>query len=522
MDTVETFMSLLVSFAPKEANSSEYLDKVVDQIAKEMGADLVMFFGWNETSQAWFYLSSIGLANDFRQKGILPRAWQSLPTIVFKAGENLYSQDISKDRAFIGQMIRGTLVSTFAGTTLYNQDARFGSLCIGYNRPDALTEDTRGFFLSFSKQLGPLLAPFDVGALFASAPLQGLASPPLDRIRPLGRFAPNVPTPPRSDGQSPLLATQGVGVPATGANLCPAGDVPTVTPTEEKSPQAIHSGIEPKAPLPAKELLDPRPDKQSQPTFPLFSGPTRPLFPLEAVPPPLEPVPPPLEAVPPPLEAVPPPLKAVPPPLKAVPPPLKAVPPPLEALPPPPIRQERINPVNTSVKGRMRERDSEAPPRYQEAAESDRNDIRIKILESFFPALSSVFLGEDFSKEILRKMVALMGCDSGYLLKLDVQSQRLFPIASEGIFGEIVKRIEKSGVKPDPILGKALDRRAPILVPFQDWKSSLKKRLCGEAPLQSAMMTSIRFEDGTWGILSLFHRTQTFSQKDLKLLEWVG
>ncbi len=170
---------------------------------------------------------------------------------------------------------------------------------------------------------------------------------------------------------------------------------------------------------------------------------------------------------------------------------------------------------------KIKERDT--TPKYQEAPEIDRKyDIKVKLLESFFPALSSVFLGEDFSKEILRQIVAVLECDSGYLLKFDAQSQRLFPVASEGILGEIVKRIDKAGVKPDPVLGKTLDRRSPILVPFQDWKTALKKRLYGEAPFQSAMMISIRAENGTWGILTLFHRSQIFSQKDLKLLEFIG
>jgi signal transduction histidine kinase len=189
------------------------------------------------------------------------------------------------------------------------------------------------------------------------------------------------------------------------------------------------------------------------------------------------------------------------------------------------IQQEVIKkpPLAPRIREEAKTRARENTLKNQEPAEIDRrHDTKVKLLESFFPALSAVFSGEDFSKEILRKIVAALECDSGYLLQFDTQSQRLFPIASENILGEIVKRIDKSGIKPDPVLGKTLDRRSPFLVPFLDWKTALKKRLFGENPFASAMMISIRSENGIWGILILCHRTQIFTQKELKLLEFIG
>ncbi len=387
-----------------------FLDGVVDEVTKETGADLVILFGWGEPLQEWFYLASCGLVNDFREKGILPRAWQSLPIIVFKAGASLFSEAIAKDRTFVGQMIRGTSVAIFCGTTLFREDIRVGSLCIGYNTPRVLTEDDRNAFLSLSKKVGMVIAERGV-------------KPPEAKPKEEAKI---------------IIAPP---------------------------PQKIEMEVAP-APVIVMEAK-----QQSEPASVTIS--------VEEVP------------------------QALPTPVIEIKPPVRE------------FKKREIPPV------KIREKDP--APKYQEATETDRrNDVKVQLLESFFPALSSVFLGEDFSKEILRKIVAVLECDSGYLLKFEGQSQRLFPVASEGILGEIVKRIDKSGVKPDPVLGKTLDRRGPILVPFQDWKTALKKRLYGEAPFSSAMMISIRSENETWGILALFHRSQNFTQKDLKLLEFIG
>ncbi|MBI3358469.1 MAG: GAF domain-containing protein [Nitrospirae bacterium] len=422
---IETFTSLLTDIPSSEGNSSAFLDQLVEQIAKEMMADLVLLFGWNELLQQWFYFSSVGLINDFREKGFLPRAWQSLPTIVFQKGADLFSEDISKDRAFIGQMIRGTPVSTFFGTTLFHEGIRVGSLCIGYNKSNALAEDHRDFFLFLSKKI--VSALIERGIKPTEAPAPGEITCPVAPVKEETVSVPVVPT-----MESPVVES------------------PALPVREELE-----------VPIPVIDIKAPVQEMK----------------------------------------------KREPPPLS------------IKGKEPPPKYQEAAETDQTGAKRPSERREREG---VEGATRAPEIDLKIKLLESFFPALSSVFLGEDFSKEILRKIVALLGCDSGYLLKFEEQSQRLFPVAYEGITGEIVKRIDKSGVKPDPMLGKALDRRFPILVPFQDWKSSLKKRLCGEAPFQSAIMTSIRSENGTWGILSLFHRTQTFSQKELKLLEFVG
>ncbi len=407
MDNETRASDFLAGLPSVGEDSSAFLDALVEKTAKEVGADLVLLFGWDEPSQQWFYFSSIGLVNDFRQNGILPRAWQSLPIIVFKKREDLFSEHIAKDRAFVGQMIRGTQVATFLGTTLFHEDMRVGSLCIGYNNPNALAEDQRQFFSFLAKQIAPILK---------------------------GIPAPITITPP------PV------------AVVCPIVDIPAVVPVEKE------------------------PDVVAVPALVVEAS------------------------------------TVVPSPLPA----------PVEEI------KLRNQEIKQEVKKRepppIKVREKEPTPKYQEAPEmaDRRHDIKVRLLESFFPALSAVFSGEDFSKEILRKIVSVLECDSGYLLQFDAQSQRLFPVASEGILGEVVHRIDKSGVKPDPVLGKALDKRAPILVPFQDWKTALKKRLFGEAPFASAMMISIRSDNGVWGVLCLFHRTQTFTQKELKLLEFIG
>jgi len=480
MDGETPSLNFLADLPPVEGDTSAFLDGLLERVAKEMVADLVLLFGWDEPSQQWFYFSSIGLVNDFRKKSVLPRAWQSLPIIVCKKGTELFSEDISKDRAFIGQMIRGTQVSTFFGTTLYSENVQFGSLCIGYNSPNALTEAHREFISSLSKQIGPFLIERGIKGAPATREITNIIAPAKE---------PAIPTPILTPAPVPVQAEDAQPVQVAPTPIASLGtDAPVVIEATRSSEPiqrevVLSEAIEvsPVLSVPIKETKTLNQEAKKRDISPLK----------------------------------------------------------IRERGPSPQYQE---PSQTSRSGAKRpsdrrEREVSTPtaggyplafsvegvrssPRG--GTQDTETDTKAKLMESFFSALSSVFLGEDFSKEILRKIVALIGCDSGYLLQFEAQSQRLFPVASDGIIGEIVKRIDKSGVKPDPVLGKTLDRRSPILVPFQDWKSALKKRLFGDAPFASAMMIAICADNGIWGILCLFHRTQTFSQKELKLLEFVG
>lgn len=389
--------------APKEGEPaerlSEFLNQCVEEVSKEMGADTALLFGYNPQKQEWFFCASYGMPNDFGKKEALSRAWQSLPTIVLKHGPNLFSDDIAKDRHFIGQMIRGTLVSTFAGTTLQEGEAIRGSFAIGVNRPNAFTEEDRGFFVSISKLLFPFLPVPDFTPVHATAPMLQ---------KPESRPEPN---------------------------------------------------SEPRHEQPSEPKRDLKPEEKQ--------------IPMEEPKPKIEPR-------------------------------IK-----------PEVAQNIEPKAEPKPRGRM-ERDEKEPER------NERREHRIVLMEALFSTLSSVFHGEDFSTEILRKILPLLEADGGMLFRLEPTNQRFFPVASEGILLETAKRIEKSGVRADPIWTKAIDKNMPMLLSADAWKSSLKKRLFGEESLQSHLMMPLRSGNRLWGILSLFHRTRTFSQKEVALLEWIA
>src|SRR5581483_10563915 len=95
---------------------------------------------------------------DFGKNGFIPRAWQSLPSIVLQQGPNLFSTEISRDPRFIGQVIRGMNIQSFAGATLRSEDKVLGSFSLGFSKPDALDARDREIFLMISKLVAPFLS----------------------------------------------------------------------------------------------------------------------------------------------------------------------------------------------------------------------------------------------------------------------------------------------------------------------------------------------------------------------------
>ncbi|MEK7703024.1 MAG: GAF domain-containing protein [Nitrospirota bacterium] len=459
LEKVDSFLKYFQSEADRSLPCLDLLDTLTAQLSKEVSANLVLLFGWNEEKAEWFFLSSFGMQNNFRQKGILPRAWQSLPTIVFQAGTPLFSEELAKDRRFIGQMIRGLDIACFAGTTLCEANKRVGSICIGFNAAHALTDENRAFFLSFSERLGPILSGLD---------LKGVTTPM--------ESAPPIPVPNEKVDITPNseITITPIEIPApnpTNQAVVEETPVHTVVFSQEKEKKVPIQEVKPEIKTQLAQALLPEEinlsvEKQEEGASP-------------------EPV-------------------------------VKKT-----------ERESAFSRNKTARNPRTKEGEQKrVQAKAAEWPEKDDtpvgSDTKFKLLESFFAALPSVFSGEDFSKEILRKAVAAIGCDSGYLLQFNSDSQRLFPIASEGIFLEIVKRFEQSGVKADALFAKTLDKRQPFSIAYPDWHSPLKKRLCGELSLQSVMMISLYTKSGVWGVLSLFHRTASFSQRDMRSLEFIG
>ncbi len=135
-----------------------FLDHLLDQIRTVINPDLLLFFKCDEADQEWTLLFQHGLPKHLIKKGHLARAWQSLPTIVLHDDEPLFSDDITKDRRFIGQVIRGIDIHTFLGTTLRSKEKVYGSLSIGFYASHAIAQTDRQAFLILANLLCPFLS----------------------------------------------------------------------------------------------------------------------------------------------------------------------------------------------------------------------------------------------------------------------------------------------------------------------------------------------------------------------------
>jgi signal transduction histidine kinase len=409
---------------------SLFWERVVACIAKQTGADIVLLFEHKEEGQVWSPVSSCGLPNNFGKKEPVSRAWQSLPTIISHEGGTLFSEDITKDRRFVGQMIRGTAVRSFAGATLQTETATLGSLSIGLNSPEALTEEERAFFLSLSKWIGPLLI------------------------------------------QRGTAPSQGQNKPIT----MPESKVPvTLTPVSETPASVAPASAAPVSDTPASGSLAPQTSASETPAA--LASPV------------------------------------------------------LAPVPPRPTLVAPVTPVLPAVQTNVHVPPGKVTPDTPQvpstngggvASQPTGDRVKANLLEGLLSALISVFQQEDFSKEVLKKITLFMEADIGYLLRWDKQHERLFPVASTGVSPEMVKRIERSGIKADMAWGKAIDRGQSLLLSFDNWKSPMKKKLCGEEKYKSMITVPVHSADETWGFLSLFHRTHAFSPKELKLVEFAG
>ncbi|HEY5599236.1 MAG TPA: GAF domain-containing protein, partial [Candidatus Manganitrophaceae bacterium] len=97
------------------------------------------------------------MPKDFGKSGQIPRAWQSLPSIILQQGGTLVSNEISKDPRFVGQVIRGMNVQTFIGFSLRSEDKILGSLSLGFSKPDALHPGEEEVVATISKLVCPFL-----------------------------------------------------------------------------------------------------------------------------------------------------------------------------------------------------------------------------------------------------------------------------------------------------------------------------------------------------------------------------
>ncbi|MFQ5580301.1 MAG: GAF domain-containing sensor histidine kinase [Nitrospiria bacterium] len=154
---IKPILQVFSDYAESGHPSSDFLELLLNQIKTILGADLLLLFGRDEKHEDWIVVSHHGMPKGFGKEVPILRAWQSLPSIVLQEGRGLFSGEISKDRKFVGQVIRGFDVQSFAGTTLRSGDKVFGSLSIAYSRPNALSPEDKETFLLISNLVCPFL-----------------------------------------------------------------------------------------------------------------------------------------------------------------------------------------------------------------------------------------------------------------------------------------------------------------------------------------------------------------------------
>lgn len=150
-------LALFSDLSERTLHSDTILEQLLGKISTVIEADLLLFFKWEEAEQEWPLFFQHGLPEHFIKKGKLSRAWQSLPTIIRSATSPLYSDNISKDRRFIGQVVRSMGIQSFYGLSLHSGSQILGSISIGFFEAAVLSQSDQTAFGMMDKLLLPFL-----------------------------------------------------------------------------------------------------------------------------------------------------------------------------------------------------------------------------------------------------------------------------------------------------------------------------------------------------------------------------
>lgn len=157
-EKLNTVLQVFSEFSDSSLGSTLFLEHVLDRIKEVCEADLILLFGWREDKQEWPLLYHNRLPGHIAKNGIVPRAWQSLPTIVSHEDELLASDDIARDRRFVGQVVRGMRFRSFCGVTLRTGEKRVGSLSICHFDPNRGNDTDQKLLQALAKILLPVVA----------------------------------------------------------------------------------------------------------------------------------------------------------------------------------------------------------------------------------------------------------------------------------------------------------------------------------------------------------------------------
>ncbi|MFQ5589248.1 MAG: GAF domain-containing protein, partial [Nitrospiria bacterium] len=452
-------LALYGKFSDKALHSEGFLSRLLEQIRGVVQPDIFILFTRNEDDETWGLHSQSGVPEQLLKDGKLTRAWQSLPNIVSQEAAPLFSDNISKDRRFIGQVIRGINVKTFGGVTLRSGDRIVGSLLIGYFEPQALNPADQEVFLA----LANLVLPFLCSEKPVTAPPS--RSPAPEKEVPAGTEPITVLLDLSSRIQScnakfldltgleadqlknkPLskvLTKRGYTAYVAALKKLKAAKEPTeesfelsflIKPGRRKRVLLVHLSLE---------------KEEEKPTAVVFKADdVTQIAPLET-------------------ELV-----------------FKNG---LQAI---------LNPISEALRKISKETSGNAKHHLDE----------------------DQILGEAMKKGFLQ-----FGIEGGALLRLQSGKKKLLMLADHGLSAHQQEQVQEHGVGgKEHLLWKIIEKGAPVLLTAKSEKSHLKKRLLGEEALVSFMGVPIESDDHLWGLLIFFSRTALFSDADFRALGELG
>jgi len=526
-EKISPVVQLFSDFAETGDDPAIFLERLLDQIKTVMGADLLLLFGWNEGKKEWPLLYHHRLPERFIKDGVVPRAWQSLPSIVLAEGETLFSDNIAKDRRFVGQVIRGMNFATFLGQTLRSDETLLGSLSICYETPEALSPiDQQAFGL-----MANLLIPV----------LPKLPRDQKDRDPKPQQPKSEIPRPERSKGErrranhtrpeSPKLESPKLESPKPESpklenpkpeSPSPERLIPEIPKPENPKPENTKLQ-NPKSESPKPESLKPEglrlsldlsgrvlschpslaellghtPERiQKKPFSRFLTRASRGKY-SDA-------------------------LKT----LKAD-PETNLLPFKLEIakhggrrrvllVSLTPIKKEdQVAGIELNA-----ENVTDTEPLEKELL---NKDVVLAILNSIFTALDHFDPEEHALKTAFDKVFPLFGIEAGMVLQLDDKRQKLRLVAHHGLQSDHLVQIEKAGFdRKEHILWKVVDDKTSVLLLPEPQSSCLEKRQVGEDKLLSYMAVPLESSNQLWGVLCFFSPTRIFTGSDLKFLEAMG
>lgn len=471
-------LQLFSDLSERRLHSDVIVKRLLDQIKTAIRPDLFLFFTWDNESREWPLFLQHGLPDHLIKEGKLARAWQSLPTIISHETESLFSDDISKDRRFIGQVVRGINIRTFCGITLRSKEVVYGSLSIGFFEPEALKKTDQTAFIMMSRLLFPFLLP---QSTHPAPPITPIKPSPQYEPRPESKIEPKIESkiePPLETGPEPIslsLDLSGriqecttpfldlVGLDAEHLkNKLLAKFVTkkgySAYLSAVKQLKSSEEGISPfdleiskqggqKHLLTAKLTLEKK-----------EGGPTRVILIAEDITQ-------------------------------------------TDALETDLIYQSAMQGISGHIFSQLQ----------QSAQKIDQ--------EASVHAVKHEFDEEHILKEALKKGFAPFGIEGGCLLRMDSGQKKLQWIAGHGLSAHQQEQIEKLGIgAKEHLIWKVVEKGMPVLETAKTQGSHLKKRLFGEEDLVSFMGVPVETGGHLWGVLSFFSRGTLFSEIDLRAL----